>query len=394
MPAAAATVPTGSAERATAPPSPGVSRRVEFLRFVAIFLVMALHVPHGADFVTTEPGLSAGFASTLLSNGFGRISAPLIGLISGYFCIAILERKGTRGFVTKKASTLLAPLFFWNLAGLALTLALNVASGGRAYPYVYETTAAAVVGLTAIPFNVPLHYLADIFKCCLVLAAIWWVARRLSLTRRTLAWVILAAGASLYLAILEAGLTGTPGLFRVNDSDPRLLFRADLAIFFFVGAALPLFGVAVGTLFEAATRHVGLVAMAGLAVALGALAVLTETRLDPIPGAAADLLKRLIGALLLLSLVAHVADRGLCVPVPRRVTFRAFCSHPLAFILLSVAFVKAGLDPAEGPRSALAASLGFPVLAVGLAWLSLAAQDRLAARLPPGRARALVAAIP
>ena len=371
-----------------------MNREVNFLRFSAIFLMMLVHVPYLADYV--RPGLSwrPPSSSSRCSTGLGRISAPLIGLVSGYFCVAMLASRGPVGFVERKVQTLLVPLLFWTIADILILMLVWVATGGDYYRQIWSTTPAEAIGLFEQPVNYPLYYLADLFKCCLVFVGV----------------SLAAAGARVGRAELrrDAGRMRRGGVSGDNLCDCfsagiavcgegaglRLAFRPDLALFFFLGAALAAEGKTMADLFGFFRRRVGAAGVAGLlglTVLLALLSVEVSTRLGDasVSSIALDVVKRFVGAGFLLALVAWMSERGLVASVTNRLSFRMFCTH----VIFYQVFITSGFRPNTDLR-AVVFLLAYPVAATALAWLSLELQVRIAGAMRPGRLRRVIEGIP
>jgi hypothetical protein len=358
-----------------------VTHEINLLRFAAIFLMMVVHVPHLDAFVAPGFDSVASVIVTAGQYGFGRISAPLIGLLSGYFCVAMIAARGPMGFLARKVRTLLVPLAFWNLADIALLALLSLATAGAYYATVWSTAPGAALGLFDRPVNYPLHYLADLFKCCLLFAAVHVAARRLGTGGRSYAWLLAGVGVAVSLAIDYVTVFHPGSPFAVHQTGLRLGFRPDLALFFFLGAALAAGGIALADIFAIAGRRVGWPGVAALCLLVGVLGVFSvgvDERYGTasVPALGFDMLKRFVGSAFLLALVARLSAAGLILAVTDRLSFRMFCTHVLCY----QAFTVAGVRPNTGPE-AVAYLLAYPAAATVLAWASLEAQDRLARAL-------------
>ena len=115
-----------------------LSKEVNLIRFLAICLMMMVHVPHGYHYATGHIGLSYETVVTFAIEGLSLIASPLLGLVSGYFCVALVGRYGTGGFISKKITTLVFPLVLWNVAFYAMYFALFLASGSRRFTAITE----------------------------------------------------------------------------------------------------------------------------------------------------------------------------------------------------------------------------------------------------------------
>ncbi len=367
---------------------------VSFLRFTAIFLMMVVHVPDLGAYTTAGFHSISATIVTAGQQGFGRIAAPLVGLMSGYFCVAMIEKRGPGGFVGRKVKTLLVPLAFWNILDFLVLILLYFVTRGAYYQVVWDTSPGELVGLFKQPVNYPLHYLADLFKCCLVFAAVHVTARWIGLPRMAYAWLLAGLGSALCAGIVFVTAYHGGSVLAIHGYGTRLLFRPDLALFFFFGTALAASGVPLTELFEIARRRVGVLGVAALfcatvLIAMAGVGVAQRYGAESVRGVAFDLGKRFVGATFLISLVAHLSARGLIVPLSNRLSFRMFCSH---FVFFQV-FLAFGIRPVNGPETVIYL-VAFPVAATLLAWASLELQDRIGRGLAPGPLRRMVEAIP
>jgi hypothetical protein len=367
---------------------------VNLLRFTAIFLMMVVHVPHLQAYLTSSFDSVASVVVTAGQYGFGRISAPLIGLVSGYFCVAMIASRGPGGFVARKARTLLVPLLFWNLVGIGVLVLLYFATRGDYYDTVWTTGPGAAIGLLDQPVNYPLYYLADLFKCCLIFASVHVAARGLGFSGRSYAWLLAGVGVAVSLAIDYVTIFHPDSPFAVHVQGLRLSFRPDLALFFFLGAALAAGGTALTDLFEIARRRVGWPALAGLFALIVVLAVMSvgidgRYGTASVPAIGFDVMKRFVGSAFLLALIARLTAAGLAFQVSNQLAFRMFCTH----VIFYQVFTTVGVRPNTGPE-AVAYLLAYPIAATLLAWASLEAQTRLTRVLAPGPLRRMIRAIP
>ena len=85
------------------------------MRFLAICFMMMVHVPPVYEFTIDRIGLTYETLVTFAIEGLGLIASPLLGLLSGYFCVTLVKRYGTDGFIKNKVITLVYPLILWNV---------------------------------------------------------------------------------------------------------------------------------------------------------------------------------------------------------------------------------------------------------------------------------------
>ena len=85
------------------------------MRFLAICFMMMVHIPSVNEFTIGRIGLTSETLVTFAIEGLGLIASPLLGLLSGYFCVTLVKRYGTDGFIKNKVITLVYPLILWNV---------------------------------------------------------------------------------------------------------------------------------------------------------------------------------------------------------------------------------------------------------------------------------------
>ena len=313
-------------------------RQTDLLRFACIFAMTFDHVAFGLDTLGHPVAYD-------VQVGLSRISAPLLGFLSGYFTLVALRRHGPTGSVRRRAVTLLRPYAFWNLVAVALATAA-VAVGAAAPPDLLSVN--SLLGVTAWPFNFPLHYLKDLFVCCVVAAGLYAVF-----------------GGRPVLLVGAAVLAAAAVVATATDYYNALSFwpRVDLALFFVTGLIASAFPALGGWLLGATRRwRLALLVAAGAAF----LAMTLGGTIDD----AASLPQRLAGALAVFALVLGVRR----VPgwVTSRLALRLFCTHVITFMALN-----AGLGLERSPS--LLTWVMQPFIALALAQASLIAEDALRA---------------
>lgn len=365
------------------------------LRFVCIFAMIFVHVELPGNFsAELQPLLRlaqgdrpvdmvdadfAYYVVMLLRDGLGRISSPLLGLLSGYFVAAALCQRSYRQLVAARFRSLYVPMLVWTLAMVAVRLGpelLRDAIYGSDHfgAALRGFDPATLLGLTTQPLNGPLHYLVDLFICVLLAPALLFAIDRLGF----------AAFAGLALLGWAGLVAADPQPFGFNFDNA--LPRADLFLFFCAGVAGQRAGHRdIGSLLDRlAPRHAAAV-LALLAVFLaGAMRRRLLGSYDGELMQVADLLlmmsTRVSGCLLILSCLGPI--RGLAEAgwtVSERFTFRLFCTHAITFYILQRLSLKGlehtGLDRSSDSTLVLAAYLAAPALALGAAWLLCQAED-------------------
>ena len=336
---------------------------------------------------------------TFAIEGMSLIAAPLLGLLSGYFCLTLVRKYGTGGFINNKIATLVYPLVLWNVALCLMYYSLFVLSGRDHLEFISSIDPNSVIGLWALPVNLPLHYLADLFKCCLIFAAVNAAmnARGVGDATRALCYVLLGVGLCVVLLLARVAYGETISLGEAGEF--RIIIRYDLALFFFLGVAAACRNVRIADVppvFDRSVPWFAVGLLLGLLVFLSAHSVLVDAAygVESVQNSAMALAKRGVGALLMIATVAKLSTRGWIVDMPRHFTFRLFCSHAVVFQLLSIAAVTAGVEIADSAAKAALLLVLFPAIALLFAWASLQVQQRLAEALRPGRVQRFIRALP
>jgi hypothetical protein len=184
---------------ASAAPGRDTSNAIRVARIVCIFFMMYAHAPRPVFL----PGAHSAAATlletvaTFLIDTASHASVPLLSVVSGWLLVNTYKGDSLT-LVRKKASTLVWPLFLWNL------VMLTVFGAGALFLHMKWQFPDSVMGwlngffsLADRPFNRPLYFLRDLLFCSFVGAAILAVAQP---RRRHLAWgVAMLAGLALAL---------------------------------------------------------------------------------------------------------------------------------------------------------------------------------------------------
>lgn len=186
---------------ASAPPGRDTSNAIRVARIVCIFFMMYAHAPRPV----VLPGVHSTAATVLetvaafLINTASHASVPLLSVVSGW--LLVNTYKGNSALlVRKKVSTLVSPLFLWNLVMLV------VFGAGALFLHMKwqfpDTVMGWLNGFLALadrPFNRPLYFLRDLLFCSIVGAAILALPQP---RRRHVAWgVAMVAGLALALLL-------------------------------------------------------------------------------------------------------------------------------------------------------------------------------------------------
>ncbi len=187
-----------------------LSQRIALVRVLCIFGMIYVHVPSGLG---TELPLAldvTDFFSSLqafLVEGYGRASACLLSIVSGFLTAQVLDRPGTqiRQLYRRRFSSMLLPMVLWGtltvliyaLVSLSRPTFLNIEySNGFHAALQYLNF---VFFLTDMPTGATMHlaFLRDLFACILLSPLLLMALRRLP-------WVTMLALAVIYLFDLES----------------------------------------------------------------------------------------------------------------------------------------------------------------------------------------------
>ncbi|MBB4659490.1 hypothetical protein GGQ59_002027 [Parvularcula dongshanensis] len=273
------------------------------------------------------------------TKALGRIAAPLLGFSSGLLLAFAVQRTRPTQLLWRRARTLLGAFIVWNGAMTLLMAAAGAFGfGSSGNPFALS----AVLGIYAMPNNLPLHYLIDLFQCVSVAVCTFHLFRR----RLPLMGIVAILGVfCAFDAAARGGETWWP--------------RPDLVLFFSLGFLL---GFRCQWLLRCLAEVRGRPFLIGGVSALLFVTTvyLSDGRLPII------LLQRLSGAILALAIVARVdVPEGL---IDQRLAFRLFCSHWVVFAVVGK------ILPIEAHPSALWGLAEFGA-AISFATGSLEVQD-------------------
>lgn len=350
-----------------------VSNAIIVSRVCAIFFMMYVHAEKGADVPR------AGFAQSSLDTQirfvlvdiFGRSSVPLLTIISAYLLSSRESISGFRTLLGSKVRTLLVPMWFWNLAYLALIgagmILFNLPAPERLMDMAWYD---AVFAVTDEPAQIPLAFLRDIFVCVILSPILVRLVRHVFWPSFML---------SLVFAVIE------PAQF--------ILLRPQILAFFLVGLWFGING-GVPTLAGRRVLPLTVLALIGLvAIFLVTHGFATSVTIE------AEWLQRLLSnfSRFFVAWLFWVAALRLAATpwlnAFQRVepfVFLAFCSHVIVFNILVQGVRMAGLDTQM--LFYIQPALAFAAAAAGAMVLARIAPGILrianAGRLPKARASA------
>lgn len=357
-----------------------MDRRVAFIRFLTIFLMMFAHsgrprteALHASYALFAGTLLSANTVLMLVEDGLSRLAVPLLGLISGQFAVRAYRAIGYWPLARRRFRTLYVPAVVWSLAYLIV-----VALATRDMAIVAASTRGwspdAILGIFSEPANFPLSYLVDLMKCVLLIPVVLGVRR----------WA--GPGAAVALVFLGAGV------LRATHADLRVV-RAGVFLFFFAGVLLADGPGSVLEIVERWLEHHRVPKLWALSVLFVAGALnwqwVTEHggEAGRLGGWLVLLITRMSGAILLLMLSSRLMN-WFSHPVfcNQGVTFLTFCTHLSVFFVLRLAIgVFIGWHPPHGVL--VAQFLLGPCIAYGIAWAGYRGVERLV----PGMLRSALA---
>ncbi len=336
----------------------GVSRgHTDLMRVMCIFGITWFHMSFRLEAAWPE----APSWVLALIGGYGRLSSPLLGLMSGLlFALALAHTRSAARLTRRRIGGLLGLYLFWNLAAVGLGVCASLLFGKA--PQAGMVTLNGVLGITAWPFNFPLHYLADIAKS---MAAFYVLNRVIGRN-----WSALCAACALLvtgLVLVSEGMT--------NAASP--LPRLDSTLFFMAGALIGIRPAAASRILRAMRNHdLALMGFGAAAFAFG-ISLMSS---DPwiVMGTSA------MGGLFVFLLVLRLPEPPSWIS--SALALRLFCTHVIVFMTLNVLFdIEA--DPS------VAWWVAQPLLAVLAAWASLAAEKRWGRVLPVLRPKGLPAGV-
>ena len=309
-------------------------------------------------------GYPLGSLLVIVQDGFGRISAPLLGLFSGYFAVRNLQDRPYGDVVSQRFRSLYVPAVLWSAIYFAVRMAAAFASslmgdGSHLQAEIEDLSFNSFFGITAWPLNGPLHYLIDLFKCVLFLPVLLYLLDRLG--RNVYVIAVLAA----FMVLMTFDFNHYSAGFNNHNSLPR----ADLFLFFSVGVyARRVWGGDIMQTLERFSLRRSLIIPVAALFLLGALHWRWLTEFDNVgiiwSGILLGMVTRIAGCLLIVSglhLIARLAEKGLVIP--ESLTFRYFCTHFITFFIFkNVTLITMGHNLAWSFRLFLFGGLPFIAL--------------------------------
>lgn len=231
-----------------------VRKRIDMLRFLMIFGVVALHVPKYVPLGEVGPGFFD-YIKAFFQHGVFRFTVPVLTFISGYLLFGAAADRSPARLWKKKFKVLVIPFLGFNLSLLALAyLAQLKTPMSMSYQLVgadMGTWLDAGFGLTAAPMNYPLNFLRDIIVLMLLAPLFGFLLRK-----------------SAFI-----GLGGITLIF-MNNLDGLLILRDTMAIQFYLGGlvAVKQFDM------KALDKHASLLLATFLAICAGMISLRIENR--------------------------------------------------------------------------------------------------------------------
>ncbi len=307
------------------------SKAIDALRFFAIFFMTYAHYEIDLTSFLPRSVLSgvAHISYTILHFGLSRTASAFLGIVSGYFLYQQLTRMGYRRTLSRRFRSLMIPEVTWSALYLVVEAIRALAKHGKpmaGYLHTPWRSFNLLVPIQYWPANLPLHYLADLFKLCLISPLILLILRRLS-PRTKIALLIV--------------------LFLVpNSFDPSnmtsIIPRWDLVVFFVAGMMIASEFIDLGSLVE---RRIPAYVVAAAFVGIVAIAPHWEPLMRDVSpykmylGYLLVMLVKVFGIGLFVGVVQRlIRFKGLSAFLPsRNVTFLAFCTHAIVLIFLAKA---------------------------------------------------------
>lgn len=196
--------------------NPFVSERISMLRTLLILSVVVLHVVAAPPAAQVDFSDLATVLRCIFVDRFGRFAVPTLSMVSGYLLFSARLDQTPLKLYKKKFTTLAVPFFFFNIVFSGVVYSIEYVTGsaplygltGKDLPSLLN----GLLGYSEVPFNVPLHFLRDLFVLALLAPLFGVVIRRLP-------WL---------------GLALVCGIF-LPDLDGHLVNRDTMAVLFYVG---------------------------------------------------------------------------------------------------------------------------------------------------------------
>lgn len=319
------------------------SQAIDLYRLMAILAMVTTHLPYvldpnrtialarqaTEDWHAIHPGSLVQVIEDnlvlFLSWGVGRGAVPALSMVSAWFLIDGMQKRGMFVTLRNRLMTLGIPYLFWNAAFFAVVvLALGKPLEGNPL--------RQAMGLGTWPINYPLHFLLDLLITILVYAALRPVLANRPLTT-------FMVGMLLTLVTLLAGRHE----FIVGDNAGSFLPRSHIVFWFFFGAACHSVRDAIFRRDVVAwlTRPITILGLCGGAYGAAVVQALVKSKAelaDPLQETVfffATTLACAVSVLFLLSVVLLIATRT-SWDLSRRLIFRIFCAH---VILISALYI-------------------------------------------------------
>ncbi|MDO5632960.1 MAG: acyltransferase [Paracoccus sp. (in: a-proteobacteria)] len=194
-------------------------------RVLCIVFMMTTHIwPGWGRLLAADHGTVWNIFTLIIVDYLGRASVPFLSLVSGILFVYTFRRKNSVARVlADKFMTLILPMALWSIPALLLLAAKYHLKGTDLvdWPNGLLAWTSQFLSIHGAPANGPLHFLREIFLCCLYATAVLLLLGKSRLAGVTLAVVIVAI-----------------------EMQPQLgvLFRWYVAAFFLGGVMLAAFG--------------------------------------------------------------------------------------------------------------------------------------------------------
>jgi hypothetical protein len=333
---------------------------IDLIRFMAIFSMFFAHYRIGqlAEFGAFTS--VSGFIYQTLHFGVSRTSSAFLGITSGYFVYLQIMRYGYQATLKKRLRTLIWPAMYWSgLFVVVTSLAFMVMTG--------QLPASLDVGpwqlLNKIlpiqywPANIPLHYLVDLFKLCLVAPALIYLIDQLPKAGKVALVITLA---------LIPNSVADPG-----NSD-SFLPRWDLIVYFVAGMCIASENV---DLSKAITQPIQSVFILTALACILVMAPVWESAMSSdsfriqYVGYLMIMVVKFAGIFLFVGLAQRLINSPIIAKfVPQRETvFTAFCLHGIVVYFLARIASNVSEVFSEPHLLPFLAFLSFPFISFGLA---------------------------
>lgn len=204
--------------------APQLSKRIQIARYLMVCGIVFIHIPPVETEIVTNNAYFLMFRAFWVDAVF-RGTVPVLTCISAYLIFRSAKDKKPFALIKDKAESLLLPMLIWNLPiVLAIYLVQRYTAVGYPFrlnlnPIDVLTWVDATLGITDRPANFPLFFLRDLFVLAVLAPIFGFFIRTAPL---------------IGLAVV--------GVIFWFDFDGLLLLRSNMALNFYIGGLIAVYG--------------------------------------------------------------------------------------------------------------------------------------------------------